>query len=247
MLHLRESSISSAKCFRKKRVRPKGRGVLNTLINKLPFELHIPGYKYCGPGTKLGKRLARGDKGVNLLDEACKEHDIAYSQFKDTETRNKADRILAEKAFDRVKASDSSVGEKIAALTVSGVMKAKSKMGMGIRRKRKSKSGKGMIRLKPIRVGKKGSKRKFRLIPTPKRGGFLPLLLPILGALGALAGGASGIAKTVIDAKNAKKAQLEVERHNKELESIAKQQKGSGLYLKPYKTGSGFYSKKKVR
>jgi hypothetical protein len=47
-----------------------GRGVLNTIINNLPFEAHIPGYQWCGPGTKIAKRLARGDKGVNLLDAA---------------------------------------------------------------------------------------------------------------------------------------------------------------------------------
>ena len=77
-----------------------GDGLLNTAINKLPFELHIPGgYRFCGPGTKLEKRLARGDKGINELDEACKEHDIAYSKEKDLEHRHKADRILADKAM----------------------------------------------------------------------------------------------------------------------------------------------------
>jgi hypothetical protein len=47
--------------------RYSGRGILNSVINKLPVELHIPGYNYCGPGTKLSKRLSRGDKGVNDL------------------------------------------------------------------------------------------------------------------------------------------------------------------------------------
>lgn len=57
----------------------KGRGLVNTLINKLPFEAHLLGYSYLGPGTKLKERLARGDRGINPLDEAAKEHDIAYS------------------------------------------------------------------------------------------------------------------------------------------------------------------------
>jgi hypothetical protein len=31
-----------------------GAGFVNSLINKLPVELHLPGgYQYCGPGTKL--------------------------------------------------------------------------------------------------------------------------------------------------------------------------------------------------
>lgn len=68
-----------------------GTGVLNTIINILPVELHIPGYNFCGPGTKLEKRLARGDKGVNLLDESCRNHDIAYSQNRDLKLRHEAD------------------------------------------------------------------------------------------------------------------------------------------------------------
>ncbi|KAJ8873234.1 hypothetical protein PR048_026868 [Dryococelus australis] len=36
----------------------KGHGILNALINKLPFELYLPKYNYCGPGTKLAKCLA---------------------------------------------------------------------------------------------------------------------------------------------------------------------------------------------
>ena len=30
---------------------------LNTLVNKLPFEKHLPGHNFTGPGTKLYKRL----------------------------------------------------------------------------------------------------------------------------------------------------------------------------------------------
>ena len=61
-----------------------GNGLVNSLINNLPFELHIPGgYRFCEPGTKLQKRLDRGDVGINQLDEACKEHDISYSKSND--------------------------------------------------------------------------------------------------------------------------------------------------------------------
>ena len=55
----------------------QGAGVLNTVINKLPFELHLPGYSYCGPGTKLRKRLARGDPPKNKLDSYCRDPNIA--------------------------------------------------------------------------------------------------------------------------------------------------------------------------
>lgn len=121
--------------IRRRTVGRKGCGVLNTLINKLPVELHIPGYRFCGPGTRLSKRLARGDKGINLLDEACKEHDIAYSKFQDLQNRHEADKILSEKAWKRVRSKDAGFGEKAAALTIAGIMKGKTKLGMGSRRK----------------------------------------------------------------------------------------------------------------
>lgn len=111
-----------------------GEGVVNSMINKLPFEMHLPGgYQYCGPGTKLDKRLKRNDPGINELDRACKEHDIAYSNSNDIDERNRADKILAEKAWKRVKSKDSGVGEKMAALGVTGIMKTKSKLGMGLK------------------------------------------------------------------------------------------------------------------
>ena len=145
-----------------------GSGILNNFINKLPIEAHIPGYNYCGPGTRLEKRLARGDKGINALDSACKEHDIAYSQNRDNiEHRNAADNILAEKAWQRVLAKDSSLGEKSAAYLVTNIMKAKSKFGMGLKdkKRRKSKKKKGkkkMINFKTIlNASKKSLNKKF--------------------------------------------------------------------------------------
>ena len=81
----------------------EGQGLLKKFINRPSIELHLPGYQYCGPGTKLAKRIARHDPGINPLDAVCKEHDIAYSQNRENvETRNAADRVLAEKAFQRV-------------------------------------------------------------------------------------------------------------------------------------------------
>ena len=44
------------KCkFVKKEV--AGESFLNSLVNKLPFEMHLPGHNFTGPGTKLNKRL----------------------------------------------------------------------------------------------------------------------------------------------------------------------------------------------
>jgi len=132
--------------------RRAGRGLIDKLINVLPFELHIPGYRYCGPGTRLQERLARNEAGINPLDEACKEHDIAYHQHKDLGLRHQADRVLASKAWDRFKNKDTPLGEKTAAYLVTTAMNAKVKMGSGARRKRRVRgsrktrrvAGKGM-------------------------------------------------------------------------------------------------------
>lgn len=127
----------------------EGSGLLNSLINKLPIELHIPGYQYCGPGTKLEKRLKRGDPGINPLDSACKDHDIAYTKFQDIENRHRADKILEEKAWQRFLSKDANLSERASSLLVTNIMKGKIKFGMGIQSKQckvkrsKSKSGKG--------------------------------------------------------------------------------------------------------
>ena len=117
-----------------------GSGFVNTLINKLPFEMHIPGYNYCGPGTKLESRLKRGDLGVNTLDESCRKHDIAYTQNKDLALRHKADSLLAKHAMEVVKSKKASVGERLSALGVAGVMKAKVKLGMGLKKNNNMKN-----------------------------------------------------------------------------------------------------------
>jgi hypothetical protein len=141
----------------------RGEGLVNEIINRLPIELHLPGgYQFCGPGTKLSERLQRGQKGINALDAACREHDIAYSLHRnDINKRHEADRVLEEKAWQRVKSNDASLGEKSAAWLVTNAMKAKRKLGMGIRRhnKRKhkrTKRGRGISR-KKTKTGRKVS------------------------------------------------------------------------------------------
>lgn len=250
-----------------------GGGVVNSLINKLPFELHIPGgYQYCGPGTKLQKRLARGDPGINPLDKACREHDIAYSKSRDLEHRHKADYELEQRAWERVKSKDAKLGEKAAAWAVTNTMKAKRKLGMGTKKigfrkavvsnvaKMLKKNASNNLKrdtaltVKAARLAVKnaGGRKQIktpRILPLPKTGGMLPLI-PIfagLSALGALSGGAAAVAKTVVDAKNAQKSLDEAKRHNRAMEDVAVGRKGSGLYMKPYKKGYGLYLKKQQK
>lgn len=114
-----------------------GKGLIDKIIDKLPVELHVPTYQYCGPGTHLQKRLERGDPGKNPLDAACKIHDIAYSRYKDSNERSKADKILQSEALRRVFSRDASFGERAVAFGVAAAMKVKRKLsGKGIGKKR---------------------------------------------------------------------------------------------------------------
>lgn len=250
----------------------QGTGLLNNLINSLPFELHLPGYQYCGPGTKLEKRMERGDKGINGLDAACKTHDIAYSQSSDIKQRHKADQQLAERAWERVKSKDSTWGEKLNSYLVSNIMKAKVKMGMGVSRKVvKGKCGKQLFttavkkavtilkKEKPqdietaIKIAKnvidKTFKRKKsqvvipRVIRVPKIGGFLPIV-PILTALSAMGAIASGGASIAKALNTAKNAKEQLQENIRHNNKMESIAMGKGLYLKPFKNGMGIVYKK---
>lgn len=133
---------SNAKVNKQKYSKKTGRGLINKAINHLPFELHLPGYQYCGPGTRLKERLRRGDPGRNQLDRACRLHDIAYDKFPEDHERKMADQMLLGKAIERAKSKDASLGEKVAASTVAGLMTFKNAVGSGFRTKNKKKTTK---------------------------------------------------------------------------------------------------------
>jgi Phospholipase A2-like domain/Domain of unknown function (DUF5679) len=109
-----------------------GKGLLNSMLDKLPFEMHVPGYQYCGPGTQLEQRMAHGDSGINKLDRACKIHDIHYSKFNSVKDRHPADKQLAQIAKEVVYDPKSSLKDKTVAQLVRASMNAKVKLGMGV-------------------------------------------------------------------------------------------------------------------
>lgn len=254
-------------CARMKR----GKGLINKIIDNLPVELHVPGYQYCGPGTKLAKRLARGDPGINPLDAACKLHDIAYSKNSgNIAARNEADRALAEKAWSRVLAKDADIGEKAVAWGVANTMKVKSKLGAGSSGKTKcgKKKKKMMMSIKSlIRAAKKSmhpgpnavqsaldgaratarkSTKKVqvpRILPIPaKVGGILPLI-PIFAALSAAGALTGGAAgiAKVVNEAGANKHKLREAMRHNA--AMEAIALGRGLYLKPYKKGMGLFLK----
>ena len=138
--------------FLKRHLKEKtGRGVINKALKHLPIpELHLSlprnissesiqngsfnnsgKYSYCGPGTKVKKRLAEGYKGVNSLDEACRRHDLAYGKYQKTKDRNIADDILAHEASQIALDENKPNYERKDAKLVTGIMAMKSRFGMG--------------------------------------------------------------------------------------------------------------------
>ncbi|CAI6355737.1 unnamed protein product [Macrosiphum euphorbiae] len=182
-----------------------GKGFVNSLINSLPFEAHVSGYQYCGPGTKLKKRLDRGDKGINPLDAACRDHDIVYATSKNLDDRHKADKVLENRAWERFKAKDTPRKEKLVAYAVTNAMKAKRKIGMGCKRKSAIKTN-GILAAKKKRILKKKNGGK-RLILAPRQSGGVIPLIPIfagLSALGSLMSGGASVYNAVQNSKRKK-------------------------------------------
>ena len=62
-----------------------GGSFLNSLVNKRPFEIHLPGNNCTGPGTKLNKRLypdgtpKEWSMPINRVDNAAYHHNLYYS------------------------------------------------------------------------------------------------------------------------------------------------------------------------
>lgn len=116
--------------------------------------------------------MARGDKGINPLDEACKVHDIAYENHKDTPERYEADKQLGKAALQRVFSRDAGLKERATALAVSAAMKAKTsltRLGSGMLRrvkgKRKVRLGAGLgVRAKQRRKTKAVKRLTFQTL-----------------------------------------------------------------------------------
>lgn len=101
---------------------------------KFPGELHIPGMNFAGPGTNVDKRLnpsgsyKEWSKPVDRVDNAAYIHDLAYTQFKDTPTRNLADKMLLEQV-DAI--PNPTFREKVERAIIKPIISAKVKFGLG--------------------------------------------------------------------------------------------------------------------
>ena len=108
---------------------------LNTLLNKFPIEMHLPGHNFTGRGTKLYKRLnpdktpKEWSKPINRVDNAAYHHDLCYSKHDDTKTRNEVcDKTMLGELNGIV---NPTLMERIDKSIVGKLIKAKVNLGSG--------------------------------------------------------------------------------------------------------------------
>ena len=104
-------------------------------MNKLPFEMHLPGHNFTGAGTKLNKRLnpdgtpKKWSLPINRVDNAAYYHDLCYSKHDDTKTKNDVcDKTMLGDLSEIV---NPSLRERIDKSIVGKLIKAKVNFGLG--------------------------------------------------------------------------------------------------------------------
>ena len=120
-----------------------GDSFLNTLVNKLPFEVHLPGHNFTDTGTNLYKRLnpdgtpKEWSMPTNRVDNAAYHHDLSYSKHDDSKTRNEVcDKTMLGQLNGIV---DPTLRERIDKSLVGKLIKAKVNFGLGHPVKKNSK------------------------------------------------------------------------------------------------------------
>lgn len=127
------------KVVKKYRRRQRGKGIdLVGALNKLnPPEMHLPGYRFAGPFTKLKKRLDKNNKPhawskpKNRLDALALKHDLDYQKISQMKIpkKEKQKKVWAadKKMIDGIqKFKKKTVAEHVA----NTVLKVKRKVGM---------------------------------------------------------------------------------------------------------------------
>ena len=115
-----------------------GKGVVNKLINNLPFEAHLPGHNFTGPGTKLNRRLNEDltpkpwSIPINRVDDSAYRHDICYAQNRDAKTRNE---VCDKAMLAELNAIDNPRGrEKVDKALVKKIIGTKVRFGWGLKK-----------------------------------------------------------------------------------------------------------------
>ena len=112
-----------------------GGSFLNTLVNKRPFEMHLPEHNFTGSGTKFYKRLNPDETpkewriSIDRDDNAAYDHDWCYSKHDDTKSRNEfCDKTMLDELSGIV---NPTVRERIDKAMVGKLINAKVNFGLG--------------------------------------------------------------------------------------------------------------------
>lgn len=106
------------------------------ILNKLPFQFHLPGHNYTGPGTNVHRNIALGVKPINKVDEAAMRHDIAYHEaLKNGLPQKEADLKFLSETKDIYNDSNNTLRERGEAFLVNKIIGLKNYLGMGIEEK----------------------------------------------------------------------------------------------------------------
>ena len=118
-----------------------GSGLFNKAVSNLPFELHLPGHNFTGPGTKLDRRLNPDgtprdwSKPINRVVKAAYHHDLCYVKNPDTRTRNEF--CDQEMLRELAQIANPSLTERMERGLVGSMIKTKANFGLGFKKTRK--------------------------------------------------------------------------------------------------------------
>ena len=119
-------------------------------MNKLSFEMHLPGHNFTGPGTKLYKRFNPDGTPkewsilINRVDNAAYHYDLCYSKHDDIKTRNEVcDKTMLGELNGIV---NPTLRERIDKSIVGKLINAKVIFGLGHHIKKNVKFTKNLLR-----------------------------------------------------------------------------------------------------
>ena len=118
----------------------EGGSLINKAINNLPFEMHLPGHNFMGPGPKLKKRLnpdltlKKWIKPVNRVDKASFHYDVCYLKNDDTASRNAVCDKNMLKELEGI--YNPTLQERMDKSIVSKLIRTKVKFGIGVKKKK---------------------------------------------------------------------------------------------------------------
>ena len=117
-----------------------GTGLFNKAVNSLPFELHLPGHNFTGPGTRLDRRLNPDltpkywSKPINRVDTAAYHHDLCYAKHQDRKARNYiCDRNML-RELDEI--SSPTLRERLERGLVRNLINTEANLGLGFKKSR---------------------------------------------------------------------------------------------------------------